>query len=56
MKRKCKDCKAIRWCIHAFGKYYLEKSGGGEGCNHPLPDDPDTLRRHTAVLPKPDPF
>lgn len=56
MKRKCKDCKAVRWCIHAFGKYYLAKSHNGEGCSCPLPDDPATLRRHLAAIPKPDPF
>lgn len=56
MKRKCKDCKPVRWCIHTFGKYYLAKSHNGEGCSCPLPDDPATLRRHLAAIPEPDPF
>lgn len=38
MTRKCGDCPP--WtqtvCRHAFGKYWADKSSGGEGCDHPL--------------------
>lgn len=55
-KMKCKECKAERWCIHTFGKYYLAKSHNGEGCNCPLPQDDATIKRHLAAIPPPDPF
>ena len=56
MKRMCKDCKAIDWCRHTFGKYWPAKSHGGVGCEVPLPDDAATLKRHFAAIPTPDPF
>ena len=38
MKRRCEKCPP--WtqtvCRHAFGKYWNDKSSGGEGCDHPL--------------------
>lgn len=38
MTRKCGDCPP--WtqtvCRHAFGKYWIDKSMNGEGCEHPL--------------------
>ena len=38
MKRKCAECPAEvqAVCRHAFGKFWDEKSGGGEGCDYPL--------------------
>lgn len=38
MTRNCGECP--EWtrtvCRHAFGKFWADKSGGGEGCDHPL--------------------
>ena len=64
MKQLCKDCKAADWCRHAFGKYYADKSHGGEGCEHPLPQDERTVRAAMKVVrldprwldPKDNPF
>lgn len=38
MKRACRDCpkRTQIVCRHAFGAYWAIKSGGGEGCDHPL--------------------
>lgn len=34
--QKCEICAAIHYCKAAFGKFWPEKSNGGEGCNYPL--------------------
>ncbi len=38
IERLCADCaedvKAV--CRHAFGRFWDGKSGGGEGCAHPM--------------------
>ena len=38
MMRRCEECPA--WtqtvCRHAFGRFWEVRSGGGEGCLHPL--------------------
>lgn len=38
MKRKCGECPAEvqAVCKHAFGKFWGDKSMGGEGCDNPL--------------------
>ena len=38
MTRQCAECPPLTQtvCRHAFGKYWIDKSGGGEGCDHPL--------------------
>ena len=38
MKRKCEECPADvqAVCRYAFGKYWNDKSSGGEGCDYPL--------------------
>ena len=33
---RCADCKTVADCKIAFGKYWLERSQGGIGCNHPF--------------------
>ena len=35
----CRDCNAVEWCKQCFGKYWPDKSGNGEGCTCPLPQD-----------------
>ena len=37
LKMRCADCKSVEWCKYSFGKYWHDRSGGGEGCAHPLP-------------------
>lgn len=36
--RRCRDCP--EWthtvCCFAFGKFWRDKSGNGEGCSHPM--------------------
>ena len=36
--RYCKDCppSTIQFCQQQFGDYWVDKSGGGQGCNFPL--------------------
>lgn len=66
LARKCADCPAevAAVCRHAFGAFWGGKSGGGEGCCHPMdgvaeawrragwtPDAPRT--RETAVVSVP---
>ena len=38
MKRKCAECptEVQAVCRHAFGKFWDDKSHGGEGCDYPL--------------------
>lgn len=36
MKQRCESCPTKLDCVSAFGIYWGEKSGGGEGCNHPF--------------------
>ena len=43
MKQLCKDCKAVEWCQHAFGRHHAPKSHGGVGCNAPFPQDERTV-------------
>ena len=47
MKRRCGECPP--WtqtvCRHAFGKYWNDKSSGGEGCDHPLDDVAEEWRK-----------
>ena len=41
---KCAVCKSVAECKRAFGKYWADKSGGGEGCNHPFSPPPGWIR------------
>lgn len=50
MNQKCSECKAEEWCRHTFGKYYCDKSHGGEGCNYPLPQDERTVRDAMRIV------
>lgn len=36
--RQCKDCpeRTVAVCRYVFGKYWVDKSLNGEGCNYPL--------------------
>lgn len=47
MKRKCAECP--EWtqivCRHAFGKFWADKSGNGEGCDYPLDDVAESWRK-----------
>ena len=36
-KFHCDSCPTAEDCRHAFGKYYVDKSGGGVGCNCRFP-------------------
>lgn len=52
--RRCETCAAIADCKAAFGKFWIDKSHGGEGCNHPLraakaPQYPKMPRRQRKV-------
>ena len=42
--QKCEICAAIHHCKAAFGKFWPEKSNGGEGCDHPLDGVADAWR------------
>ena len=33
----CSECPTRDECRRAFGRYYLDKSRNGRGCNHPYP-------------------
>lgn len=46
MKRKCAECPewTQKVCRHAFGTLWNEKSGNGEGCEHPLDDVAEAWR------------
>ena len=38
MKRHCEDCpeKTVEVCRYVFGRWWKEKSHGGEGCDAPM--------------------
>lgn len=38
----CKNCRAVENCKAAFGRFWLERSHNGIGCNHPLRAREDT--------------
>ena len=35
--RRCAVCPTIEACKYSFGKYWVDKSSGGVGCNCPHP-------------------
>lgn len=41
--RKCKDCpeRTAAVCRYVFGKYWVDKSLNGEGCNYPFDEAAD---------------
>lgn len=45
--RKCADCPAevVEVCRRAFGRWWNGKSGGGEGCCHPIDGVLEAWRR-----------
>ncbi len=64
--RRCMDCpgRVVAVCRHAFGGYWGARSGGGEGCLHPLddvaeawreagwtPDAPETREKARRTVP-----
>lgn len=57
MERKCAECPADvqAVCRHAFGKFWGDKSHGGEGCGHPLDGVAEAWRRSgwTPDAPQP---
>ncbi len=55
VKMRCDVCKAVAWCKEAFGKYWNDKSGGGIGCNSPLPQDGRYNPAITAPTHRPPP-
>ena len=55
--QRCETCAAIADCKAAFGKYWIEKSHGGEGCSYPLgatkaPQYPKMPRRPKRITQK----
>ena len=44
LKRFCKDCPSIDWCLDAFNRYWFAKSNNGRGCSCPLPPPPPSMR------------
>lgn len=39
LRAHCKDCRVLAACRYTFGKFWEGKSGGGEGCYHPLSEE-----------------
>ena len=41
---KCAVCKSVAECKRAYGQDWADRSGGGEGCNHPFAPPPGWIR------------
>ena len=50
-KATCRTCRSIEDCKHAFGKYWVDKSGGGIGCMTPFAGW-DTGKPKMQAIPK----
>lgn len=57
LKRYCKDCPSIDWCLDVWNRYWYEKSQNGLGCSAPLPPPPPGFkpkpRKRPAVVTQP---
>lgn len=59
MRQRCETCPTIGDCKQAFGRYWMDKSSNGNGCNHPfaynrgISEKPTT--RPPAPIPAPQP-